>query len=164
MKRETKDNILMSILGITFFLNIIVMNLFPPTIEELVVVGYAILGIGALFFVLSVFTLRRKGTSNVVASGVYGIVRHPMYLGAMVMFLSHIFLGQNWIVAISTIVGIVCCYLIIRSGDQRNIEKFGDAYRRYMRSVPRMNFFVGLIRLARRRQPAPENISTSDGW
>jgi len=39
MSRETKDNILMVILGITFFLNIIMMNLFPPTIEELVVVG-----------------------------------------------------------------------------------------------------------------------------
>lgn len=152
MRRETKDNILMSILGITFFLNIIVINLFPPTIEELVVVGYTILGIGALFFVLSVFTLRRKGTSNIVDSGVYGIVRHPMYLGAMVMFLSHIFLGQNWIVAISTIVAIVCCYLIIRSADQRNIEKFGDDYKRYMQKVPRMNFIVGLIRLVRRKK------------
>jgi len=61
MWRETEDNVLMVILGIAFFLNIIVMNLFPPTIEELVLVGYTILGIGALFFVLSVFTLRRKG-------------------------------------------------------------------------------------------------------
>jgi len=95
MKRDTKDNILMVILGITFFLNLIMMNLFPPTIKELVVAGYTILGIGALFFILSVFTLRRKGTSNVVDSGIYGIVRHPMYLGAMVMFFSHIFLGQN---------------------------------------------------------------------
>lgn len=152
MRRETKDNILMSILGITFFLNIIVINLFPPTIGELVVVGYTILGIGALFFVLSVFTLRRRGTSNVVDSGVYGIVRHPMYLGAMVMFLSHIFLGQNWIVAIGTIVGIACCYLIILSGDQRNIEKFGDEYRLYMQSVPRMNLLLGVIRLQRRRK------------
>ena len=152
MRQETKDNILMSILGITFFLNIIAINLFPPTIGELVVVGYTILGIGALFFVLSVFTLRRKGTSNIVDSGVYGIVRHPMYLGAMVMFLSHIFLGQNWMVAISTIIAIVCCYLIIRSADQRNIEKFGDDYKRYMQKVPRINPLVGVIRLLRRRK------------
>jgi len=157
MRRETKDNILMSILGITFFLNIIVINLFPPTIGELVVVGYTILGIGALFFILSVFTLRRKGTSNLVYSGVYGIVRHPMYLGGMVMFFSHIFLGQNWMVAISTILGIVCCYLIIRSADQRNIEKFGDAYKRYMQKVPGINFLAGVIRLARRRKERVKN-------
>jgi len=152
MKQETKDNILMSILGITFFLNIIIMNLFPQTIEELIVVGYTILVIGALFFVLSVCTLRRKGTSNVVDSGVYSIVRHPMYLGAMVMFFSHIFICQNWIVAISTVVGIVCCYLIIRSADQRNIVKFGDDYKRYMRKVTRMNILFGAMRLARRRR------------
>ena len=152
MERETKDNILMVILGITFFLNIIVMNLFPPTIKELVVAGYTILGIGALFFILSVYTLRRKGTSNVVDSGIYSIVRHPMYLGGMVMFFSHIFLGQNWIVAISTIVGIVCCYLIILSADQRNIEKFGDDYKLYIQKVPRANFLLGIIRLLGRRK------------
>ncbi len=152
MKQEVKDNILMVILGITFFLNIIMMNLFPPTIEELVVAGYTILGIGALFFILSVYTLRRKGTSNVVDSGIYSIVRHPMYLGGMVMFFSHIFLGQNWIVTISTIVGIVCCYLIIQSGNQRNIEKFGDDYKLYMQKVPRANFLLGIIRLLGRRK------------
>jgi len=152
MRRETKENILMVILGITFFLNIIAMNLFPPTIKELVVVGYTILGIGALFFILSVFTLRRKGTSNIVDSGIYGIVRHPMYLGGIVMFFSHIFLGQNWIVIISTIVAIVCCYLIIQFGDQRNIERFGNDYKLYMQKVPRANFLLGIIRLLGRRK------------
>jgi protein-S-isoprenylcysteine O-methyltransferase Ste14 len=152
MKRTTKDNILMTISGITFFLNVIAINFFPPIFEELVIVGFAILALGALFFVLSVFTLRRKGTSNIVDGGIYGVVRHPMYLGAMIMFFSHIFFGQNWIVAISTIVGIVCCYLIILSGDERNIEKFGDDYEAYMQKVPRMNLLLGLIRLLRRKR------------
>jgi protein-S-isoprenylcysteine O-methyltransferase Ste14 len=142
----------MIILGITFFLNIIVMNLFPPTIKELVVVGYTILGIGAFFFILSVFTLRRKGTLNVIDSGIYGIVRHPMYLSAIVMFFSHIFLGQNWIVTISTIIAIVCCYLIIQLGDQRNIERFGNDYKLYMQKVPRANFLLGIIWLLGRRK------------
>jgi len=152
MKRETKDNVLMVILGATFFLNIIIMNLFPPTVEKLVVVGYIILGIGALFFILSVFTLCKKGTSHVVDSGIYGIVRHPMYLGAMVMFFSHIFFGQNWIVVISTVIAIMCCYLIIKSGDQRNIENFGEDYKIYMQKVPGMNFFAGIVRLINYRK------------
>jgi protein-S-isoprenylcysteine O-methyltransferase Ste14 len=152
MRWKTRDNILMIILGIAFFLNIVAINLFPPTIKELVDVGWIIFGVGAFFYVLSVFTLRRKGVSNIVDSGVYGIVRHPMYLGAMLMFFSHIFLGQNWIVAIGTIVAIACCYLIILSGDQRNIEKFGDDYRHYMEKVPRTNLLLGIIRLLRRRK------------
>jgi len=152
MRRETKDNVLMVILGATFFFNMIIMNLFPPTVEKLVVVGYIILGIGALFFILSVFTLRKKGTSHVVDSGIYGIVRHPMYLGAMVMFFSHIFFGQNWIVVISTVIAIMCCYLIIKSGDQRNIENFGEDYKIYMQKVPGMNFFAGIVRLINYRK------------
>lgn len=147
---EAKENVLMVVLGIVFLLNIIAMNLFPPTTEELVLVGYLILGIGALFFVLSVFTLRRKSTSNVVSGGIYGVVRHPMYLGGIVMSLSHILLGQSWIVAISTIVGIACCYLIILSEDQRNIERFGNEHRFYMQSVPPMNLILGFIRFLER--------------
>ena len=153
MNREKKDNLLMIILGITFFMNIFGINFFlPPTIIELVAIGWIIFVFGALFFVLSVITLRINGVSKIVDSGVYSIVRHPMYLGAMMMFLSHIFLGQNWIVVIGGVVAIVCCYLIIISGDERNIEKFGDDYKRYMQRVPRMNLLLGIFRLFRRKE------------
>lgn len=147
MRRETKERILMSVLGATFVLNIIAINMFPPTIEGLVIVGYIVFGIGALIYLLSVFTLARKGVNNIVDSGVYGIVRHPMYSGAMAMFLSHIFLGQNWMVAIGAPVAVVCCYLIVLSEDERNIEKFGGDYKRYMERVPRINFLLGIVRL-----------------
>jgi protein-S-isoprenylcysteine O-methyltransferase Ste14 len=151
MRRKTKDNIPMFIIGVAFFLNIIAINMFPSNIEELVVAGYTIFGIGALLYILSVLTLRKKGVSNIVDGGIYGIIRHPMYLGAMIMFFSHIFLGQNWIVAIGTTVAIVCCYLIILSDEEQNLEKFGDDYKRYMQRVPRINFVLGIIRLLRNR-------------
>jgi protein-S-isoprenylcysteine O-methyltransferase Ste14 len=142
----------MGIVGVTFFLNIIAINfLSHPTINELTIAGWIIFGLGALLYVLSVLTLRRKGVNKIVACGIYGIVRHPMYLGAMAMFFSHIFFGQNWIVAIGTIVALACCYLIILSDEQKNIEKFGDDYRQYMRKVPRMNIVIGLVRVLRHR-------------
>ena len=152
MKRERKDKILMVILGIAFFLNIIAINLFPSNIEELVVAGYTIFGIGALLYILSVLTLRKKGVSNIVDGGIYGIVRHPMYLGAMIMFFSHIFLGQNWLVIIGTTVALACCYLIILSDEERNLEKYGDDYKAYMKKIPRANFLLGIIRHLRQRK------------
>jgi protein-S-isoprenylcysteine O-methyltransferase Ste14 len=152
MRRKKKDNILMIIIGGVFFLNIIAINLFPAISEELVVIGYSIFGIGAFLYILSVFTLRGKGISNIVDSGIYGVVRHPLYLGAMTMFFSHIFLGQNWIVAIGTVVALVCCYLIILSDEEKSLEKFGEDYKRYMEKVPRTNFVVGIIRFLRRRK------------
>ena len=152
MRRKTKDNILMIFLGIAFCLNIVAINLFPPNIEELAVVGWIIFGVGAFLYVLSVLALRKRGVSNIVDSGIYGIVRHPMYLGGMTMFFSHVFLGQNLIVAVGTIVAIVCCYLIILSDEEQNLEKFGNDYKRYMEKVPRIDFVVGIIRLLRRRK------------
>ena len=155
MSGKTKDNILMGITGVVFFLNMLMLNiplLNVSFIEELIIVGWILLGIGALFVLLSVLKLRRKGTSNVIDSGVYGVVRHPMYLGGMVMFLSHIFFGQKWIILISTVIGVYCCYLLIHSEDQQNIEKFGDDYKRYKEKVPGMNFVIGVIRMLQRRK------------
>ena len=153
MNRERKDSLLMIIIGMAFFMDFFSINFFiPPTIGELVAVGWVIFVFGALFFVLSVINLRIKGVSKIVDTGVYSIVRHPMYLGAMVMFLSHIFLGQNWVVVIGGVVAIVCCYLIILPGDERNMEKFGDDYKPYMQRVPRMNLLLGIFRLFRRKE------------
>ena len=147
MKRQTQDQLVMVVLAISFAVNMILINIKPPVAKELVVVGYVTLGIGAFLFMLSVITLRRKGISHVIDSGIYGMVRHPMYLGGMIMFLSHAFFGQNWIIITSTAVGIACCYLLMLSGDQRNIQKFGEDYLRYMKRVPRMNLASGLARL-----------------
>jgi protein-S-isoprenylcysteine O-methyltransferase Ste14 len=147
-----RDRILMAVLGMAFLLNILAINLLGPTMENLVPVGYIVLGVGGAFYVASVLTLGRKGISDVVDSGIYGIVRHPMYVGVMIMFGSHVVLGQNWLVLIGTLAAIVCSYLIIQSDDQRNIEKFGDDYRRYMERVPKVNLLVGTVRFLRRRK------------
>lgn len=152
MSEKTKENILMFIIGIIFSVNVFWLQFVVPSIEELISLGWVVLVIGALFIILSISTLRIKGTASVTDSGVYGIVRHPMYLGGMVMFFSHIFFGQNRIITISTIVGLYCCYLLILSEEQRNIKKFGDDYRHYMQRVPRMNFVQGFIGLLQRRK------------
>lgn len=74
-----------------------------------------------------------------------------MYFGAIMMFFSHIFFSQSWIVVFSTIVAIVCCYMIILSDDEQCIEKFSDDYRHYMEKVPRLNIVLGIIRMLQHR-------------
>ena len=36
--------------------------------------------------------------------------------------------------------------------EKRNIEKFGDAYRDYIKRVPRINLIAGIIRLIQSRR------------
>lgn len=148
----TKETILMITIGLIFFLNILlpVFLLIVPISEELVVVGWILLGIGAIFVILSIVTLRRKSVSSLIDNEIYGIVRHPMYLGAMILFLSHPFMIQHWIIVISSLVAIICMYIIILSEEERSLEKFGDEYNSYMQTVPRINFFLGIIRCVKK--------------
>jgi len=156
MRREIAEDVLMSILALAFFLNMLilwgVLMDVAPLVEWLFALGWIVLGAGAVLVTLSIVTLRRKGTSHVIDSGVYGVVRHPMYLGGLVMFISHIFFGQNWAVAVNTVVGVCCCYLLISSEDQRIGERYGDEYTRYRQKVPKMNLVAGIMRSLRRRR------------
>ena len=155
MKRETKDNALMGVVSATFLVNVLLLGGLLVDIEVrsvgLLLLGWAVLAVGAALVVLSLVTLRRRGTGALVRDGVYGVVRHPMYVGGMVMFISHPFFGQHWTVAVSSAVGAVCCYMLVRSEDQRLMEKFGDSYTEYMREVPGVNFLIGLVRGTGRR-------------
>ena len=148
---QRNPNLYKLVLGTAFFLNMFAVTVsFPPLIEDLMSAGWILFGIGALLYILSVITLRRRDESHIVEGGVYGLVRHPLYLGAMMMFCSHIFLGQNWLVVVGTIVAVVCCYLLMLADEQQNVEAFGDDYKRYMQSVPRMNLLSGILRLRQR--------------
>jgi len=91
-------------------------------------------------------------TSVLVDTGIYSVIRHPLYLGWLLMYLAIIFWSQHWLTIIIGVIGMICVYLISRQEDQRLVEKFGDDYKDYMQKVPRMNFFSGIIQLVRRRK------------
>ncbi|UCE92248.1 MAG: isoprenylcysteine carboxylmethyltransferase family protein [Methanobacteriota archaeon] len=154
MKSETKDNILMSTVAFVFFVNFLLLSNVildtNPVMEELAILGWMLLFLGASPVTLSILSLRTHGTTSLNRNGIYAIVRHPMYVGGMVMFLSHICFGQHWAVTLSTVVGVCSCYLLIRSEERRLADTFGGDYSRYMREVPGVNFASGAIRFLRR--------------
>ncbi len=145
MRKKIIEYGLLIIISIAFGINVVFMNLFPVYSNTLLIVGYIILAAGAVLVILSVFTIIKRIDKEVVKNGVYSVVRHPMYVGGMVMFFSHFFLGQNWIVAISTVIGITGCYIIIGIEDKKIREKFGNGYIKYSESVPRINVLAGIL-------------------
>ena len=134
----------------------------PAGIEELRYAGWIILAVGLVLIFLPKFVFRSKGnvkkendwteTSVLVDTGIYSVIRHPLYLGWLLMYLAIIFWSQHWLTIIIGVIGMICVYLISRQEDQRLVEKFGDDYKEYMQKVPRMNFFSGIIQLVRRRK------------
>jgi len=65
----------------------------------------------------------------------YGIVRHPLYLGCSVILLFHPAQTRNSAISAAAIT--LYFYIGPLLEENRLVGKFGDAYREYMRKVPR---------------------------
>jgi protein-S-isoprenylcysteine O-methyltransferase Ste14 len=129
-----------------FFLEI------PPAPIALQIVGWILFIAGIALILLTVLTLRKKHTESVIWSGVFSVVRHPLYLGSIFLFLAMPCFLPYWIMFILAVVNAIYIYWSMLNEEQKNIKKFGDEYERYLQSVPRVNLFAGFIRLLRSKQ------------
>ena len=148
MKQKTKETLGYVVHCISFALffylaSILEVLYVSPLLEYL---AWILLGFGVVLIGLSIASLVSNREAGLIEDGIYGIVRHPMYLGAMVLFLSWIFFHPHWIIAMISFVNIAIVYWFILYGERLNITRFGDPYRRYMETVPRINLLAGLIR------------------
>lgn len=117
-----------------------------------------ILYIPSAFLVFgSIIQLRDKGNSGnapaslapygpgaVVQSGIYGVVRHPMWLGMAIWTVALILSFQSIPSLILGVVAVVCFRMGAVKEDEFNVKKFGDPYREYMQKLPLWNFLGGL--------------------
>lgn len=134
----------------------------PSALPWVNVIGQAVWIAGAVFAILPIVTLRRRGgveegqsyihTTTMVDTGVYAVVRHPQGGTAWLLLnLGLMLIGQTWPIVILGAISMVLVYMDALKADQCCIEKFGDDYTRYMQRVPRLNVFLGVFRLVRRR-------------
>jgi protein-S-isoprenylcysteine O-methyltransferase Ste14 len=72
---------------------------------------------------------------RLVKTGLYGIVRHPMYLAGIMIFTFEPNITRNWL----TVSVLADIYFIIGAfiEERRLIKRFGDEYIQYMKEVPR---------------------------
>ena len=82
-----------------------------------------------------VFKEERKEL-EVISSGVFGVVRHPIYLGSILIFLSFTILSLSIIALIIWFVIIIFYYCLCRYEEKLLIGKLGKKYRDYMKEIP----------------------------
>lgn len=117
--------------------------------------GWALLALGIVVFASQVM-LRRRGqvakdgadldTTVLVTSGIYGIVRHPVYLSLMMLAVALVFIAQLVAGVFLGGISLGLMYLMMLGEERLNLRKFGDEYQAYMQEVPRMNLLVGVVR------------------
>ena len=115
---------------------------------ELLYAGWTIMAFGIIFLLWSSKS-RKKGHKEgigVVESGMYAFVRHPEFLGHILIIFALVIISQHWISLIVGAILIILLCLAMIEEEKRNMEKFGDAYRDYRKRVPRINLIAGIIK------------------
>ena len=131
-------------------------------LDFLVYAGWILLMFSVVIIWLAGGEFRKKGgapkgesivhTSVLVDSGVYAVVRHPQYLGFILIVFALVLMSQHWLSVVSGVLGSALFYKDILREEQMSVEKFGDDYRRYMERVPGMNLLIGILQYLRQRR------------
>ncbi len=101
-----------------------------------VVIGaFSVIGIYWLFSSIGsgiTATSATRQKHQLVTSGPYRWVRHPLYTIASSMFIAFGMMADNWFIALMGILAFVGMAIRTPKEEANLIEKFGDEYREYM--------------------------------
>ncbi|MEO0899230.1 MAG: isoprenylcysteine carboxylmethyltransferase family protein [Bacteroidota bacterium] len=88
-------------------------------------------------------TVETQNSQQIVSDGLYGIVRHPSYLGAYLSMLGAALMFSSWMGLIATAVIQILAYAYrINMEEETLLSDLGDAYERYAIRTKRMIPFV----------------------
>lgn len=73
---------------------------------------------------------------QVITTGVFSIVRHPIYLSSILLYLGFILLSLSLLSVLVWFIIIVFYYMISRYEERLLTQRFGSAYEEYKKKVP----------------------------
>jgi protein-S-isoprenylcysteine O-methyltransferase Ste14 len=127
-------------------------------------VGFLLWALAAVFGWLPIYQFKKRGgvaegdsyvkTTRLVDTGLYAIVRHPQFVAWPIMSVAVALVSQHPVVILMGAAAFVSSCLDFNKVEARNIDKFGEEYRRYMERVPGWNFVAGLWRWVSRKTAA----------
>jgi protein-S-isoprenylcysteine O-methyltransferase Ste14 len=119
--------LLAGLIGQDLFYNVFHYYVFPAS--------KVIIGIGMLLVIFGWYQIF-KAKGQLVTTGIYARIRHPQYLGFLLITLG---LNVQWLTIITLLlwpVLAVLYYRLAKTEDKEVEEKFGEEFRKYKRTVP----------------------------
>jgi len=92
-------------------------------------------GLLAGFGLNTVFGKTRK-EPQVITTGVFSIVRHPIYLSSILLYLGFILLSLSLLSVLAWFIIIIFYYMISRYEEKLLMQRFGSVYGEYKKKVP----------------------------
>jgi len=112
------------------------------TISNIVrmIIGFPILIISGIFakYGLGIVFGEVREKPTVIEKGVFKIVRHPVYLGSILLYLGLIILTCSIASAILWIIIVIFYYFISKYEEKLLLKEFGTNYENYRKRVPMM--------------------------
>jgi len=83
-------------------------------------------------------TVGTRKSHQLVTSGPYRWIRHPLYSVGTLMSLSMALIASNWFIALATLGGLVMLLVRLPKEEANLIERFGTDYTDYMRRTGKL--------------------------
>jgi protein-S-isoprenylcysteine O-methyltransferase Ste14 len=81
-------------------------------------------------------SLEIREKHELITSGIYGLIRHPMYASQWLWVIAQPLLLQNWVAGWLNLLVFIPFYLLrVKAEEQLMIGQFGDQYLAYMKKV-----------------------------
>ena len=101
---------------------------------------YVGLPIFALALVMTVMTSINFATiplDEPVTKGVYRISRHPIYSSGFLLYVGIGIACASWVILLCAVLWIVLWHIVVPAEERLCLERYGNAYRKYMDRTPR---------------------------
>lgn len=130
----------MSILAIFLSLNKAVPN-YPSNMIIMAIIGLILIVFGAIFWASAVLKSRIDDSirnNQLVTTGIYGIVRHPIYAAFLYAITGLIFIANNLILLILPLIyWLILSLAMTKTEEKWLIDLYGDDYLNYSKKVNR---------------------------
>jgi protein-S-isoprenylcysteine O-methyltransferase Ste14 len=150
--RRESGLLVLAVLGLFVVPLIYVLTGFPAFFDRPFRSSIAWLGIAAMAAALWLFrrshadlgrnwsiSLQVREQHVLVKTGVYRLIRHPMYSSFFLLGIAQMLLLPNWFAGVSGIAGAGLLFAFrVRREEQMMLESFGDDYRAYMAQTKRI--------------------------
>lgn len=125
-----------------FALGIFVLVAFTPLAVGKFVfwLGSAIFVLGLIGVVVALVNFRRAPLDRPATEGLYRLSRNPQWVMLVVIFLGTCIAIGSWTVCLLLVISVGCAHVRILAEEKACLAQYGEAYRAYMRQIPR--YFV----------------------
>lgn len=153
IKHRKRENVLVRVVGISllsapllYLVGLADFAIFQLLDWQRVIGGLSAL-IGLVFFRWTHHTLGKNWSlmlelmknHELVTSGPYKYVRHPMYASIYLTHVGFLILTSNWLVGVLFLAPFTILYIVrVRSEEQMMLERFGEKYQNYMKRTGRL--------------------------